>query len=241
MIFSTRTISDLLYNSAQMLDIASVDDVVKAALYAANFDDTKIANLKLTWGTADTKTKEYSNAVALQKEAKITFRKVFKESHRIYMQHIRFARSIGRKDPERRAKLNVEESRKMKFNEWMLQSSDFYAKALVDEGLIMKYNTDYGITREQVESGKQAVLKAIDAKEKYKTAIGNVQALKAERDKALEALANAIKDFAMVCIYALKDNIQQLEKMGIRIYSPGYHKKTKETSETGEEKEGQED
>lgn len=239
MIFSTRTISDLLYNSAQMLDIASGDDVVKAALYAANFDDTKIANLKLTWGTADTKTKEYSNAVAVQKEAKITFKRVFKESHGIYMQHVKFARSIGRKDPERNAKLNVTESRKMKFNEWMLQASDFYAKALVDEGLIMKYTTNYGITKEQLESGNQAVLKAIDAKEKYKTAMGNVQALKVERDKALEALANAIKDFAMVCIYALKDNTQQLEKMGIRVYSPGYHKKNKETTE--QEKEGQED
>ena len=224
MLFSTKTISDLLYNSKQMLGIASKDDVIKAALVAAKYDLGNIDTLKTTWNTADTKTKEHSAAVGVQKEAKITFKKVRKESHARYMKHILFAKRICKNDPERMERLRLDEPRKRLFNQWLFQSTDFYTQALVDEELIAKY-LNFGITLEDLQAGKKGILDTNEEKENYKTAIGNVQALKVERDRALAVLDTGIKDFALVCQYALKDNPQQLEKLA---REKGTTKKNKE-------------
>jgi hypothetical protein len=226
MLFSTKTISDLLYNSNQMLGIASKDDVIMAALVTARYNLSNIDTLKATWNTADTKTKEHSAAVGLQREAKIIYKRTRKESHARYMKHVLFAKRICRHDPERMERLRLDETRKKVFNQWLFQSTDFYTQVLLDEELIAKY-VNFGITLEGLEAGKQGILDTNKEKENYKMAIGNVQALKVERDRALAVLDTGIKDFALVCQYALKDNPQQLEKLGIRVYSPGYKKQSK--------------
>lgn len=227
MIFSKKSISDLLTNSQQMIDIASNDEFIKTSLLQVNFDEIKLNNLQLIWKTGDDKTKAYTEAVGTQREQKIAFESTFKESHDVYMQHVKYGKAVCRDDPERTAKYGLNVRRERRFNEWLLQSTDFYVKLLADEVLVEKYGT-LGITREELEAGQQGIFAANAAKEDYKTAIGNTQAIKVERDRALMALDKAITDFAMVCQYALKDNPQHLEKLGIKVYSPGYTKAKKE-------------
>jgi hypothetical protein len=234
MLFSKSSISDLLGNSQQMIDIASNDGFIKTALLEVNFDESKLNDLQLTWKTGDDKTKEYTKAVGEQKEKKILFENTFKESHAVYMKHVKFGKAVCRNDPERAAKYGVNEARKRRFNEWLLQATDFYVKLLADDPLVEKYGT-LGLAREELEAGQQGIFAANTAKEDYKTAIGNTQAVKVERDLALLALDKAITDFAMVCQYALIDNPQHLEKMGIRVYSPGYKKAKKEEPDPAQE------
>ncbi|MCP5105549.1 MAG: hypothetical protein GY950_19335 [bacterium] len=228
LIFSTRKISDLLYNSQRMLEVASKDEDIKAALLAANYEEAKITALKGDWSTADTKVKEYNAAVTKQKEAKIDLDNVHEESNDIYKKHILFARSICRNDPERWARLRLSEHRGRRFNDWLLQSTDFYAQVIPDTDLIASFTEKFGVTVTELGAGKQGILNTNTKKEAHNTAIGNAQALKVERDRALLTLDKGIKDLAIVCKYALKDNPQQLEKLRIRVYSAGYKKKTKE-------------
>ena len=195
MIFSKKSISDLLSNSQHMIDIASSDEFIKTSLLQVNFDEIKLNNLQLIWKTGDDKAKAYTEAVGTQREQKIAFESTFKESHGVYMKHFKYGKAVCRDDPERAAKHGLNERRERRFNEWLLQSTDFYVKLLEDEVLVEKYGT-LGITREELEAGQQGIFTANAAKEDYKTAIGNTQAIKVERDRALMALDKAITDFA---------------------------------------------
>jgi len=217
-----------------MIDIASSDDFIKTSLLQVNFDESKLNNLQLTWKTGDDKVKAYTEAVGVQRERKIAFESTFKESHDVYMKHVKYGKAVCGDDPERTAKYGLTVRRERRFNEWLMQATDFYVKLLADEVLVAKYG-NLGTTREELEAGQQGIFTANAAKEDYKTAIGNTQAIKVERDRALMALDKAITDFAMVCRYALKDNPQHLEKLGIKVYSPGYTRAKKEDENQAQE------
>lgn len=238
MLFAKRSVSDLLYNSKKMLDIASGDEFIKTSLQRVEFDEEKFNGLQALWNTANEKTRDYTAAVGSQKENKLRFKNSLKEAREIYMLHVRLGRSVCRKDPERMAKLALAEPRIQKFNDWLLQGTDFYVKLKQDDELMARYETTYGVSKEKLLEGEQKLLATNNAREAYQTAMGNTQALKLERDKALKDLDNGITDFSVLCEFALKDNTQQLEKMGIRVYSPGYKKVSKDkTGEPVEKKE----
>ncbi len=227
MIFSKRKMSDLMTNSIHMLDIASKDPVIKAALLNVNYEEAKVGGIIITWNTADDLVKQYTAAVNLKGETRVLFKKTYKAAHSIYMQHVKFGKAIFKDDEERLARLGLNENRKMRFSEWFMQATDFYAKLLADTDSVTRYSA-LGTTLENLQDGQRGVFDANTAKEEQKTAIGNVQALRQSRDDALNVLEKAIADFVLVCRYALKDNPQELEKMGIRVYTPGYKRKKKE-------------
>jgi hypothetical protein len=200
MIFSKTKISDLMTNSKQMLDIASTDATIKAALLGVNFDETKLAGITTTWNTADDLVKQFTAAVNRQLETKVLFKNIFKEAHGLYMQHVRFGRAVFKDDDELLARFGLNDARKMRFPDWFMQSTDFYAKLLPDTDSVTRFS-DLGTTLENLQAGQQGVLNANTAKEEQKTAIGNVQALRLERDNALNALEKAVSDFVLAAMH----------------------------------------
>ncbi|MCP5052617.1 MAG: hypothetical protein GY940_35945 [bacterium] len=231
MLFSKQKISDFLVNSNHMLDIAGRDPVIKPAIVVYNYDDTRLGEIQALWGRTDTKVKEFEASLAEKKEMKIIFKRVFGESHGAYMEHVKFGKSLCRHDPEKKVKLGLDLRRQMVFNKWYLQSTGYYSQLLPDEEAIAKF-AKLAITKEMLEEGQAGIFAANKAKEDYQMAIGQSQAMKFERDRLLVQLEHEIADLALVCRYALRDNPQQLEKLGILVYSPGYKKKKKAATTT---------
>jgi len=228
MLFTTRAISDLLYSTSRMLEISFKDDIIHNALLADNFSDEKIDALKGIWDEANTKSELYKAAVDSQKEMRLAFEKIRRESNASYMAHVNMAFYICMDDPEKLTKFGLNSRRAIKFNAWLLQASDFYSRVLADPDLATAFDEKFGETVTNLEDGKKAVLGVNTAKETQNTAIGNSQSKREERDKALRKLFIAIRGFVVVLKRAMKINPQHLEKVGILVYTPGYKKKKKE-------------
>jgi len=72
------------------------------------------------------------------------------------------------------------------------------------------------------------------AKESHLTTIGARQALRLERDKAINALLTWTSGFKQVLKSAFLTNPQHLEKVGIKVYTEGYVKKSTTPAEDPE-------
>lgn len=235
MLFSKASISDLLYNTHRMFNIASTDEVIHNALLAIKFTDQKLDALKAIWDSANTATEDHKKAVEDQRKVKLQFRKTIWESNELYMTHLKYARVICFDDNERYAKLGLGLPRKRKLNDMLLQSSVFYSNVLEDDELVAKFDEKYGETREDLDGGRLFMVSVNTFREAYNTAIGSAQAKKADKDKALKLLDREATGFHAVLMRALKDNRQHLEKLKIKIYSAGYKKKTAEEEPPAEE------
>jgi len=234
MLFSTASISDLLYNSYRMFDIAATDPDIHNALLAINFTDQKLDALKATWNAANTATEDHKKAVENQKTAKLQFQTTLRESNANYMTHLKYARCICHDDQERWTKLGLGLPRKRKLNDMLLQASVFYSNILEDDTLVTTFDERYGETVDDIVAGRQAMANVNTSKETYITAIGNSQAKRADRDKLLRQLDRETTGFYAVLRKSLKDNLQHLEKVKIRVYSDGYKKKPPEEPPTEE-------
>lgn len=228
MLFSTKTITDLLFNSSRMFEIASTDPVIYNALLAINFTDPNIAALKATWTEANTAVETHKNAVEDQRVEKVKFQKTHRDAKALYMVHMQYVKSIVFNDPEKSAKMGLFLPRKRKLNDWLLQAVIFYANVLADPDLLIAMEEKYGETQASLEAAKLGIEGINTAKQAYMNAIGNCQAMRADRDDDLKKLEKTTKGFYAVLKRALKDNLQHLEKVKILVYSDGYKKKKTE-------------
>ncbi len=229
MFFTKSGISDLLYNTSRMFAIATEDEVIHNALTANNFTDPKIDALITTWGKANDDTETHKKAIKSQKRAKIRFKKNLWDANASYSTHVKYAKNICFEDPEKWAKLGLSENRKRKFNDMLLQTSVFYSNVLEDPDLVIAYDEKFGETQVDIENSQQSMVNVNVRREKYITAIGKCQALKAQRDGSLKTLFADATGFLAVLRKVLRNNLQHLEKVKVKVYSPGYKKKKKET------------
>jgi len=228
MFFSKSSISNLLYNTYRMFDIAIDDEVIHNALLDINFTDPKVEALKATWVTVNTAVEDHKKAIEDQRKAKFLFLETIRESNATYMTHLKYARSICHIDQERWTKLGLGLPRKRKLNDRLIEASVFYSNILEDALIVTAFDEKYGQTTEALEDGKKAMEMVNTGKEEYITAIGNCQAKKADRDVMLKQLGSDAAGFHAVLRRALKNNLQHLEKVNIKVYSPGYKKKKTE-------------
>ena len=161
----------------------------------------------------------------------LPFKRIYKAGNSDYMEIVNFSRSLLKGNPERKKELGLSEKRETRYNKWLVQSSKLVSDLLAAEDMPALFAL-INITQAKLQEVEQTINGVNEAKEDHQTAIGNSQALKEERDKALVALESAVASFVLVCRYALKGEPQQLEKLGIRVYSPGYKRKSKTPSNT---------
>jgi len=88
MLFSKTAISNLLYGSSSMIEIASKDSVIHGALLAINYTDPKVEALRTTWSAAKEATKTHKEAVDDQKEQGLKFKKTRLQANEIYIQRV---------------------------------------------------------------------------------------------------------------------------------------------------------
>jgi hypothetical protein len=230
MIFTKRTMAELLESSKMAITNAMEDDELKALLLEYNYDDAKLNEGLELYNRADQlynkQKKEYGELYA----AKESFYKTYKNAHSKYIEHITLTRMAFKDTPKKLVEMSLHERRQKRLGLWLKQSRLFYDAAISD-AVVLEKLSKYGVTKEKLEAGKQLL---VDVETENRIAIkeaGEAQQATAERDSALEDLDEWISEFYQICKFAFAEKPQLLEKLGITAYSEGYKRRRKKTNE----------
>ncbi len=217
-------VSRLLYRASKVINGASNDIYIMDSLRTVDYDETSLTVGSGLWTLFAASTESHDTGVAEQKELGHFSKRLKRITDINYGKNLRIARSHFKNDPETIAALKLDVNRARGFEERFNQAKVFYQSILADEEILTVY-AYHGVKKERLEMEFQLLLDSFSAKQNHDNAIGRSQALKLERDKAMAALNNWLTGFKEILIIALADNPQQLEKLGIRVYSKGYKKK----------------
>jgi len=127
------------------------------------------------------------------------------QAHAIYMRHVAVARVALRGDRGLAQKLDLAAARKRTHTGWLIQAQQFYANALADSAIVQKL-ASYGVTREQLAATQSQIATAAGGLVAQHTTKDAAQALTKERDAALAALDDWMRDFRAIARVALADH-----------------------------------
>lgn len=231
MIHLRTTIPEFLKSSRMLIVGVKEDDFIKQRILEYNFDETRITEAAAAFEEAEkaesNKTQEYGE----QLEAKAQFDKLLKESEEIFKKQSDFIDLALRDDVDKQRLLFITgQPRSQKLVAWFKYVLEFYDRVLSDDDIINRV-TKYGITKEKLEQGRQSIITAQEAKTKHEKEMGEAQDATDRRDTAFEILVKIVEELELICKYALKDRPQLLEKLGIKVLSPGYKRKSKNKKE----------
>jgi len=211
------------------------DDFVKVRLIPYKFDNAKVDETVTFYYEAEKaesdKTKEYGE----QLEAKIIFDKIMDEAQALTRKHLDFLKLALRNDMEKQRKLFlIGQPRYQKLADWFKYMTEVYDRVLADVSVV-NAAANYGITRQNLEEGRQKVIAAAAAKARHKKEQGEAEVATEHRDAIFFKLSERIHELEVICPYALEDTPQYLETLGITVLSPGYKRETKSEDDTEDE------
>lgn len=151
--------------------------------------------------------KEYG----LQYKATDALRVAREETEELFTRHISIARIVFKNDREAWNSLQLAGLRKRNFTAWLEKARIFYANAPA----LVSQLEPYGVTLAELESGKAMIDAVAAAYAHQKQEKGKAQQATRERDEALAALRAWMSDFMAIARIALKDDVQQLESLGM--------------------------
>jgi hypothetical protein len=121
---------------------------------------------------------------------------------------------------------------------WTTEAVRFYNEILKRENILQALST-YNVTKEDLEKGIALVEELRALKEEQEEQKGKVQVAYKARNAAYKAFRKPMRQLRKLLRIEYRDNLQQLERVGILVYSDGYVKA--ETRRKNEEKKMQEE
>jgi hypothetical protein len=224
--FSKKRISALLESSKIALNVAMNDEEIKNALMTYNFDEARLNEGLELYNQASKLAANQKKEYGEQYSAREEFEKVFEDGNDIFLEHSRFSKLAYRNNDNKLAKLGIARPRPTTIAGWLDQAKTFYQNALSDDELISQLSR-YAITKEKLEAGQQLIIKVEESKAKHNIEMGEAQQATKLRNDALEKLDFFITELFTVAEFSLKDKPQQVEKLGITVYSEGYKRRRK--------------
>jgi hypothetical protein len=222
------TIAEFLQNSRRLIFGVNGDAFVKERILPYNFDEARITVCVDTYNKAEKAESVKSQEFGEQLGARIIFEKTLEEANSLFYKHTDFLKLALRDDLNMQKELFlVGIPRSRRISDWLKHMREVYERVLEHEEVIPLVGR-YGLTREDLEAGYQKVLDAILAKDKHSAEQDEAEDATFLRDEAFEELIDVVEELETVCIYALEDRPQLLEKFGIPVMAPKY----KRTSST---------
>jgi len=155
---------------------------------------------------------------ARQKEATAAFRAARQAGREIYHRHVRIARILLIRQPERLARLGLDKPRANAFSAWLAQAQQFYREALADADL-QALLAEGGLTQAVLTSGQMAIEAVVQAHAHKESAKGLAQQATQDRNAAAAELDQWLRHFWKIAEVALADQPQWLERLGRRVRS----------------------
>lgn len=236
--YTKKSVGKFLEYSRNLSLGIQADDFVKGRILPYNFDNAKVDETVTFYYEAEKAESDKAKEYGEQLEAKIIFDNIMDEAHALTRKHIDFLKLALRDDVEKQRKLFlIGQPRCQKLADWFKYMTEVYDRILADVAVVAAV-ANYGITRQNLEEGRQKVVDAAAAKAKHKKEQGEAEAATEHRDAVFLKLSDRIHELEVICPYALEDTPQYLETLGITVLSPGYKRKPKsEEDPDSEEKE----
>ncbi|NIM11484.1 MAG: hypothetical protein GTO45_16310 [Candidatus Aminicenantes bacterium] len=237
MVYLRTSIPTFLADSRALIYGVKADSFIKGRILPYNVDETRITEYVAIYDAAELAESKKSKEFGEQLEASIIFERIFKEAEALFRKHRDFLKLLLKDDIDKQKKLFlVGVPRAKKIADLLKHMREVYFRTLEHDEVVTGV-ARYGITREDLETGLQKVIEAMDAKEKHNREKGDAEDATLLRDDAFEKLDDVVDELETILYYALEDRPQLLEKLGIPVLSPGYKRRTKSQEEQNPEPE----
>ncbi len=147
-----------------------------------------------------------------QMQATRQLRQGRKDLNTVYSRHLSMVRVALKEHPEYRKALMLQGVRKQDMAGWLGQVSAFYNH--IDRVQTILTRNGVTITPEEFAQGKAMIEAIADLRVQQLAGISNKQRATWQRQEAIQALRQWMKDFLYIARYVLKDNPQQMEALG---------------------------
>lgn len=208
-------ISKFMLSTRVMIENSLSDPMIKKALEGYGFFEEKLlAGKKLYDEIVDLgslQKKKYGERIVATAE----LNNAWKIAKQQYMRTLTIARVAFEENVKADKAIFLYGLRKRTLSEWLEQAQVFYANILNDSEL-MNILSEYGYSPEELR-WESALIEQVVAKSlQQKKLMGESQEVTKIRDKKIEELVKWVSDLKTVAKVALAEDLQQLEKLGIK-------------------------
>jgi hypothetical protein len=152
-----------------------------------------------------------------------------KEASDYFTEKAIIARIALKNNPKYIKQLGLSGRKKESFAGWTGDARNFYNSAPIIQE-VMSALEKFGITIESLKSGLALIEDLDQFYADQKDKIGMAQVATPERDKETKALFSWISDVVTCARLAFKNDLKQLERLKITVYSPGYSPKNQHSA-----------
>lgn len=233
--YSKRNIPEFLKYSKTLIFGVAEDPFIREKILAYNYGEDRVNESVAAYNEAVQAESDKQKEFGEQLEASTIFEEIMDDAVSTFKEHTDFLKLSLKYDVEKQRKLFlIGVPRSARLSEYIKHMREVYDRVLADDDVVAGASK-YGLTREALEAGRQKIIDAEDAKRKHQKEMGDAEAATERRDASFVKLSDIVDELETICIHAFKDTPQVLERLGIRVLSPGYKRKTKKTTEPQEE------
>ena len=207
----SKSIDQELADSQVAIENALGDKKVLQRLAVLGYDTKKIREGKVLRETTMMLQSVQKKEYGLQYKATDALRAAWEEAEELFAKHVSIARIVFKNNREVWNSLQLAGVRKRVISGWLEQARIFYVNAPE----VASQLEAYGVTLAELESGKAMIDAVAAAYARQKQEKGKAQQATRQRDEALAALKAWMSDFMAIARIALKDDVQQLESLGV--------------------------
>ncbi len=194
------------------------------------YDQVAFANGNLLYQETLKSIEEQKTAASLYKKAIQDMVAAEKLAKEYYLKQVTLTKLALKNETTSIKQLGIYGCRKETFLKWIKEAKTFYNTANKPEVLV--YLEKFGISSEILDIGLQLV-KVLDKKAAERAdKKGLAMLATTAKNKKCQQLYSWYIDFKKIAFIVFGKDSQQLERLGFTIYSPGYKRKKKESTDT---------
>ncbi len=229
MIRIKSTIPEFLRDARALIYGVRDDEFIKQRVLAYNITDEDISNYEAIYTQAEQAESVKSKEVGEQVAASEIADRQIEDAFNSIRKHVDFLKLALRNDDDKyRQVFLAGPPRSKRLSAYLKYMKELYDRVLADAEVVAKIGR-YAITNIDLEEGRTKVILASEAKRKHMDEMSEAQDATQQRNLAFEDLKDAVDELKMVCTYALEDRPQMMEKLGVKVLSPGYKRQSSKT------------
>jgi hypothetical protein len=193
----------------------------KTALVKYGYDEIRLAEGLTLLDEARALTEAQKSAYKEQLQASSDFQNGSKDADDYYTEQTILARKALVDDPDSFNLLGLSGKKKVSFEGWTGDARSFYTNAL-ESPVILAALAKFSVTEDILNTGLTLINDLELLQEVHKEKTGHAQVTTPARNAKIDQLERWKSEVITCARLAFKDDLQQLEKLGITVYTPGY-------------------
>ena len=186
---------------------------IEKQLAQVGYNRKKVLEGKSLYANALQLHQEYEEKYSKQYGATNIFYQDLQAANILYRRHRKLAKIAHENNTEQLTALKLHLPISKSIEKWLLHANTFY-KLLAQDSSVMQ---QYGVFTEELAQAQAMIDALLEARNRQVSKKGEAQHATRQRNKSLEALHVWMKDFRLAARYALRENVQLLEVLGMPV------------------------